>query len=192
MREDPTLQLLVPFLIEHGALDAAHGTRCLLDHLLGTFRFLREWGNPTPICIAGLFHTYYGSESYKKGLEVATIQQRRLLRRVIGVEAEELVWLYSCAEHSILFGPEAPGSMEGKSEGGGWVQRRSALLEICLANFLEQLHEALTLLPYGSLYPTFDQFRSVSRFLSPAAREALEMWFKRSTIGPRRVIQVEC
>ena len=85
-------------LVRGGASSsAAHrhsGGRSLRNHLLGVYSILRQWKQPTPICLAGLFHSVYSTDHYT----TTTIapQDDSKVRRVIGAEAERLVALF-CA-----------------------------------------------------------------------------------------------
>ena len=89
---------LKPFPLFH-ALDkrgaAAHGhsgSRTLKDHLIGTCQILKAWNQPIDLCLAGLFHSGYATEFFPHPLFDLT--ERGDLRRLIGVEAEERVFLF--------------------------------------------------------------------------------------------------
>lgn len=41
-----------------------HFGRRLHDHLVGTWRILRDWGAPVHLCRAGLFHAVYGTGTF--------------------------------------------------------------------------------------------------------------------------------
>jgi hypothetical protein len=36
-----------------------------LSHLTGVEAVLRDWGEPEPVCLAGLFHSIYGTEGFQ-------------------------------------------------------------------------------------------------------------------------------
>jgi len=61
-------------------------------HLHGTERLLREWGNRETVCVAGLYHAVYGTDGIEGCL--TGLDAREAVARVIGVEAESLVYLY--------------------------------------------------------------------------------------------------
>ena len=44
-----------------------HSERTLLDHLSGTCRLLESWSCPHTVCVAGLFHSVYGTSSFDRG-----------------------------------------------------------------------------------------------------------------------------
>jgi len=88
-RSAPSLAVLVEALRQRGARRYSHSGRRLLDHLLGTWTVLRQWGQPLSICRAGLFHSCYSTYAYPTAL--FTMKERSLVRALIGSEAEELV-----------------------------------------------------------------------------------------------------
>lgn len=79
-------------LLRSGAMQAAHSGRTLFDHLLGTYNLLIQWGQPQAVCLAGLFHSIYGTNAFlRQSLQAS---QRAELQVVIGIEAEALAWLF--------------------------------------------------------------------------------------------------
>lgn len=81
---------LLGFLRDAGAQQASHSGRSLLDHLWGTYRLLQQRGEEPAVCLAGLFHSVYGTSIYQS----ATIQDRAAVRDLIGERAEQLAWLF--------------------------------------------------------------------------------------------------
>jgi hypothetical protein len=77
-----------------GAFPHVNGT--LERHLHGTERLLREWGNREAVCIAGLYHAVYGTDGIEGCL--TGLDAREAVARVIGVEAESLVYLYGACD----------------------------------------------------------------------------------------------
>jgi len=69
-----------------------HSGRSLLDHLVGTHDLLQQWGNPEPVCLAGLFHSIYGTQIYKH--QAVSILARNLVAHLIGDEAEKLAYIF--------------------------------------------------------------------------------------------------
>lgn len=79
-------------LLRSGAMQTAHSGRTLFDHLLGTYNMLFHWGQPQAVCLAGLFHSIYGTNAFlRQSLQAS---QRAELQAVIGIEAEALAWLF--------------------------------------------------------------------------------------------------
>jgi hypothetical protein len=151
-----------------------HSDKTLLDHLLGTRRFLAEWGARPSVCDAGLFHSVYGTESFK----VASISfsQRDAVRAVIGDEAEELAWIFSVMRKQTLPLNLAPGArLEVQSRlDDAWLPLTTAqiadLVNLMIANSVEQfprLRRSIAM----SAYAFLSRFRSLAL---PAAASALD------------------
>lgn len=84
---------LETFLQTVGARANPHGHgRSLYDHLKGTRDVLRCWSQPFWIQTAGLFHSIYSTDVYRR--QVLDVNQRERLQDVIGKKAEQLVYLF--------------------------------------------------------------------------------------------------
>ena len=70
----------------------SHSKRTLLDHLIGTYNLLQGWDASESVCLAGLFHSVYGTEGFHATL--AGIPDRKIIVNIIGREAEALAWLF--------------------------------------------------------------------------------------------------
>jgi (p)ppGpp synthase/HD superfamily hydrolase len=137
---------LIEFLDELGAHRTRHSGRTLFDHLKGVHDLLRDWGNDHEVCVAGLFHSIYGTHSFKH----QSTADRDKVRSMIGERAEDLAHRFCSATDRPLF-----ASIEDK-------QRREDLIEIEAANLIEQgSHKALRKLP--------------RKYLSNGARCAIDM-----------------
>lgn len=73
-----------------------HQNRHLYDHLCGTYDLLAAWGNPAHVCLAGLFHSIYGTKHFRRA--TLPFSQRRQLRQLIGYDAEQLAYLFCVAD----------------------------------------------------------------------------------------------
>jgi len=106
-----------------------HSGRTLLAHLRGTHDLLREWRNKAAVCEAGLFHSIYGTNKFK---HVSWPRENReMIKRLIGEEAENLVFTFcSCDRPGAFFDPNCPWPI------GGPALR--ALREIEAANLIDQ------------------------------------------------------
>jgi (p)ppGpp synthase/HD superfamily hydrolase len=109
------------FLISLDANKTRHSGRTLFDHLKGVHDLLRDWDNEHYVCMAGLFHSIYGTNTFKH----QSLNDRGKLIEMIGLKAENLVHLFSTADRPLF------ESIEDKKV-------RSDLLEIEAANLLEQ------------------------------------------------------
>lgn len=88
-------------LLQAGAGEIRHSGRTLFDHLVGTARCLAQWGCERDVCAAGLFHSVYGTSSFRHGL--LAIADRPALRLRIGEAAEQLVFLFCRAARNEAF-----------------------------------------------------------------------------------------
>ena len=69
--------------------------RSSLSHLSGTYRLLKQWGNPERVCAAGLFHNVYGTAAFRR--QTFSLNDRERVRSCIGHEAEHLAHLFCIA-----------------------------------------------------------------------------------------------
>jgi len=83
---------VIEFLQSGGSGLIKHSQRSLFDHLLATYKILRSWDASEALSLAGLFHSVYGTASFKPAMVSST--KREEVRLVIGEEAEALVWLF--------------------------------------------------------------------------------------------------
>lgn len=143
-------------LQECGAGQAAHSGRTLLIHLLGTHGLLKAWGNSSSVCLAGLFHSIYGTNAFQR--RSLGPNERARLSAAIGSDAEEMAWAFCNVERpraiirALQQGvPTAPLSLMVRT---GEVQHPPILLspsqicglaEIECANLIEQKSNGTTL-----------------------------------------------
>jgi len=81
------------FLRSIEASSYPHGyDRSLYDHLRGTRDILRCWSQPFWIQTAGLFHSIYSTDVYRR--QVLDVSERGPLQDLIGKRAEHLVYLF--------------------------------------------------------------------------------------------------
>jgi len=78
-----------------------HSRRTLFDHLQGTYRLLGQWDNDPVICVAGLFHSIYGTYIFEK--QSADLRMRERISDVIGVESERLVHLFCVTDRRTFY-----------------------------------------------------------------------------------------
>ena len=116
------------FLISLDANKTRHSGRTLFDHLKGVHDLLRDWDNEHHVCLAGLFHSIYGTNTFKH----QSLNDRAKLIEMIGLKAELLVHYFSTKDRPFF------ESIEDKGV-------RRDLLEIEAANLLEQGGNANTL-----------------------------------------------
>jgi hypothetical protein len=134
---------LLRFLRSAAAHEADHSGKDLLKHLTNTYRILRRWGCPEYLCVAGLFHSVYGTEAFRHA--TFALGQRQLIRDRIGPEAEHATYLYCIANRWSLYenlDREARYSLRTFRDGTTIPISRKCLADLMaldLANSLEQL-----------------------------------------------------
>lgn len=84
-----------------GAGVTSHSRGTLLEHLRGTHDLLDQWGNPPQVCVAGLFHSIYGTYAFDK--QSADMGMRENIRDVIGVQAEWLVYVFCVTDRRCFY-----------------------------------------------------------------------------------------
>lgn len=126
---------LLGFLRDAGAQRTGHSGRSLLDHLWGTYRLLQLRGAEPAVCLAGLFHSVYGTSIFQR----STTEDRAAVRALIGERAEHLAWTFCRLQRPhcwSLAGDELPLAAGGSTTLG--AQDRANLLQIERANLDEQ------------------------------------------------------
>jgi hypothetical protein len=75
--------------IKQLAIDIPHSKTTLFNHLYNTYKILKSHGADETTCLAGLYHSVYGTEFYNR-LNL----DREEVQAVIGKEAENLVYKF--------------------------------------------------------------------------------------------------
>ena len=163
------------FLNARSAGDVRHSGRSLTDHLLGVEAILLRWGAPAAVQAAGLFHSIYGTEYFRRAIQ--SHEARDEVREVIGAEAEDLAWLYGGLRiDSLLQNLRSGGTEHAVSV--RWSDapltvspdQFRALTLIFAANWLEQLDRMRAMSKAGRL----DDMRLISGWLGGAAQQDLD------------------
>jgi hypothetical protein len=145
------LRRAAALLEELGVEDVEHPSGTLMEHLQGTYDLLAGWGCPPHVCVAGLYHSVYGTEFFEK--QTLGLDARERVKAAAGDAAEELVFLYCVIRRRSLYdnlergGPYTVETRSGKVLPLTGVEQFSELLTLDLANRIEQLDEN----PLGSL-----------------------------------------
>ena len=88
-------EAVLTYLQSLGAFKKGHTGRKLGDHLMGTYDLLKGAGCREDICLAGAFHSIYGSNAFRSQSIEPTDKNRKLMRMLIGDKAERLAFLFS-------------------------------------------------------------------------------------------------
>jgi hypothetical protein len=92
---------ILRYLIDLPGVFLPHSGATLFHHLLGTYRILKSWGCDNDLCVAGLFHSIYGTPAYHAG--PLSESHRGEVSNVIGARAEELVHQFSRTNWARVF-----------------------------------------------------------------------------------------
>ena len=167
------------------SLDAhrtSHSRRTLLAHLRGTQDLLVEWGNPPAVCVAGLFHSVYGTYVFDK--RSADWSMRGHIGDVIGTRAEGLVHLFCVADRRCFYEHlgESRFRLRDIVDGGELTvdrHRLAALIEIEVANMVDQVPHRSKKKALRAAAWYADAFARSRELISPAASEAAQACFAR-------------
>lgn len=120
------------FLMSLDANKTRHSGRTLFEHLKGVHDLLRDWDNEHHVCLAGLFHSIYGTRTFKH----QSLSDRGELVKMIGPRAELLVFYFSTKDRP--FFNSFRDRDKSLSHDFGDKDIRRNLIEIEAANLLEQ------------------------------------------------------
>jgi hypothetical protein len=142
---------------------------------VGTCRLLEDWGNPPEVCVAGLFHSIYGTQAYRNSS--ADLGERERIRKAIGDRAEELAYLFCVTDRKGFFEqldarPPVLVSWADKRDVEVSPETLRDLVEIDAANFLEQMPR-VTDFPLHALDRLTERYEAARELLSPGAYAAV-------------------
>ncbi len=158
----------------------SHSRRTLLDHLQGTHDLLVEWGNEPNICVAGLFHSIYGTYAFNK--QSVELSMRDEIRDVIGAGAERLVHLFCVTDRRRFYehlGEPRFCLRDIVHDRDLELDRDTlaALIEIEAANMLEQIPHRSQKKARRAAARYADAFARSGDYISPPAAAAAERCF---------------
>jgi len=121
---------LTDYLVSVGADKIPHSDTRFLSHLIGVYRDLKDWGCEEPVCLAGLFHSIYGTEMFQ-GFALP-LTERDTIRGLIGERAERLAYV-NCA----LTRPSMDASVASPAPPQLWDRFDDAPLEVTESEFTD-------------------------------------------------------
>jgi len=136
------LDVILSQLDRFGISTTNHSQATLLSHLKGTHDLLKKWHSADYVCLAGLCHSIYGTESFARA--PATLDNREYVRGLIGEQAERLAYLFGAHKKESLWkNLESDGSIaieDRFSDSDLPISKQdfSDLITVTLANWLEQ------------------------------------------------------
>jgi glycosyltransferase involved in cell wall biosynthesis len=141
---DARFRPLVDYLFSRGQDAQPHHDGALTAHQIGVGRGLVAWGAELDVCLAGMAHSFYGTE---RVMGVGYYLERRgELRAVIGERAERLVYANCAMEResldAALAAGRGPRRLRDRFTGGELVLDEADFDDLCrvhLCDWLEQV-----------------------------------------------------
>ena len=131
------------YLLAHGAGNTVHSGHTLWQHLVGVHDILQASKFPEYLCLAGLFHSVYGTQVFKK--VTVNKSHRAQVQSLIGEQAESLAMAFCELPRPKLFETTLQQGIEPPPD---WMQQLNAnydkqqfladLLALECANLAEQ------------------------------------------------------
>jgi hypothetical protein len=141
---DPKYREMVDFLRELDIEDVPHsGHKGFLAHLVAVHRDLESWGCSQDVCRAGLFHSIYGTELFRRWS--LPLDRRADIRALIGERAEWLSFvncLMDRATYDALLESDGPFPIRNRETGEIMELDRTDyddLVRLHLCDWLEQV-----------------------------------------------------
>jgi hypothetical protein len=141
---DPNYRTMIDFLRGLGTEDVPHsGDKGFLAHLIGVFCDLEAWNCDRDVCRAGLFHSIYGTELFRRF--ALPLERRNEVRSLIGERAERIAFvncLMDRASFDALLGSDGPYRIRNRETGESIELSREDyddLVRVHLCDWLEQV-----------------------------------------------------
>lgn len=168
----------IQFLESHGAAEIEHSSEDFLSHLKGVMDILKSWKAPEYLCLAGLFHSVYGTEVFQDSLIPKDLRPK--VQSLIGEEAEEIVYLFgimSRRDFLLLLNKEGDFHIRSRFDKKKTSLNSKKLEDLCnlyVANRLEQ-HPRW---PEEYKYSEFEEMKLIRKFIYEKAANALSMEYR--------------
>ena len=141
---DPNYRPMIEFLRSLGTEDVPHsGEKGFLAHLVAVFRDLEAWGCNQDVCRAGLFHSIYGTELFRRWS--LPLDRRGEVAALIGERAERLAFVNCMMDRSsfeALLESDGPYTIRNRESGEPIELSRQDyddLVQLRLCDWLEQV-----------------------------------------------------
>lgn len=170
---DPNYRAMIEFLRGLGTEDVPHsGEKGFLAHLVAVFRDLEAWGCDQDLCRAGLFHSIYGTELFRRWS--LPLDRRGEVAALIGERAERLAFVNCMMDRSsfeALLESDGPYTIRNRETGEPIELSRQDyddLVRLRLCDWLEQVARS------GRWDYRRDAIRLMAQRLGGIARESYE------------------
>lgn len=180
---DPAYRSMVDFLRGLGTEDVPHsGAKGFLAHLIGVFRDLETWGCERDVCRAGLFHSIYGTELFRRWS--LPLDRRQEVQALIGERAERLAYVNCLMDRSTfdaLLESDGPYRIRNRETGETMELLRrdyDDLVRVHLCDWLEQVARS------GNWDYRFEAYRRMAQRLGGVAQESYNRVFALAPHSP--------
>ena len=147
----------------------SHTDRGLIDHLKGTHAILEKWDCSKDLCLAGLCHSIYGTESYRRS--PIDLSERKSISEIIGAKAEKTAYYFGAhVKDSLWKNLEKERNFTiydrlNEQEVPICEEELKELITLTLANWLEQRPRA----PQEHLFVRQEEFLKAENYLPATA-----------------------
>jgi uncharacterized protein DUF6817 len=139
-----TFKQLTDFLSGLGIEQIAHTQKNYLAHLISVYRLMQTSGCEEELCVAGLFHSIYGTEKFQ-GFKLP-LSRRGELAELIGSRAERLAYWNCVMDRSsldeLLGQTDEPFLLRNRDSGESMSLTRREFDDLCCVHLLDWLEQA--------------------------------------------------
>jgi hypothetical protein len=179
---DPDYRKMVDFLRGLGTEDVPHsGEKGFLAHLVAVFRDLECWQCSQDVCRAGLFHSIYGTELFRRFS--LPLERRQEVRELIGERAEWIAYVNCLMDRSTfdaLLESDGPYAIRNRETGEMMDLSRhdfDDLVRVHLCDWLEQVGRS------GRWDYRADAMRRMARRLGGVAQQSYDRVYSAAPVA---------
>lgn len=141
---NPHYKRYTDYLVELGIEKVPHTEKTYLGHLVNVHRLMQAQGCDEDVCVAGLFHSIYGTEKFQ-GFKLP-LTDRPKLRDFIGGRAERLAY-FNCAMDratfdAVLVQADGPYRFRDRITGETIELEKAEFDDLCRVHLYDWLEQA--------------------------------------------------
>ena len=177
------LKSMTDYLVGLGIDRISHTGKTYLTHLIAVYRGLRSWGCDEEVCLAGMFHSIYGTEMFQ-GFKLPFDRRGEVCEK-IGERAERLAY-WNCAmdresfDQAVL-NSSGPYRFQSRVNDETFEVGNNDFDDLCRVH----LNDWLEQVPRSKKW-TYrrEAYRQLSVRLGPATEEAFLQVYAQAPTGP--------
>ncbi len=135
---------LIAYLQRLGTAEVEHTHGTYLGHVAGLYRDLKAWDCPEDVCLAGMFHSIYGTEIFRSFS--LPLEGRLEVRELIGERAERLAYLNSAIDYAsfdrLVERGSPPYAMRDRFTGAEIEMSPEDFGDLCRIHLCDRLEQA--------------------------------------------------